>query len=78
MPAIYGNKAAHETIQRSVTKLDQAINNLLFSVHVRKELVSDMVTQLLQNTHGEEIGSGAVQSSGVQVEEIKNGAMINN
>lgn len=77
MPAIYGNKAAQETIQRSVTKLDQAINNLLFSVHVRKELVSDTVMQLLQNTHGEEVGSGGVQPGGVQGKEMKDGGVLN-
>lgn len=60
VPAIYSNKAAQEAIKNALERLDQAINNLLFNVHVRKELVSDTATQLLEDTQNEQASSAAV------------------
>lgn len=44
-------------------------------MHVRKELVSNTVTQLLQNTHSEQVGSSAVQSGSVQSKEMEGRAV---
>jgi len=50
VPAIYANSAAQVSLKQSSERLDQEINNLLFEVNVRKSLVSNTVTQLLNQT----------------------------
>jgi integrating conjugative element protein (TIGR03755 family) len=75
VPAIYGNKAAQESIQKTLTRLDQAINNLLFNVKVRKELVSDTASQLLESTHMEQVGSSTVQPSNTPSADMEGGAV---
>lgn len=37
--------------------------------------MSDTVTQLLQNTHGEEVGNGVVQLGGAQSSSMENGSI---
>lgn len=75
VPPIYSNKAAQEAIQKALSQLDQSINNLLFNVHVRKELVSDTASQLLENTQAEQIGSSTVQPSNAPNGSMENGAV---
>jgi hypothetical protein len=75
VPAIYGNKAAQESIQKTLTRLDQAINNLLFNVKVRKELVSNTASQLLESTHAEQVGNSTVQPSSAPSADMENGAV---
>jgi integrating conjugative element protein (TIGR03755 family) len=57
VPAIYSNTAAQQLIQKAISRLDGAMNNLLFNVKVRKELVSNTVTQILENS----LHNGAVK-----------------
>jgi integrating conjugative element protein (TIGR03755 family) len=77
VPAIYSNKAAQEAIKNSLDRLDQAINNLLFNVRVRKELVSDTASQLLESTQAEQVGSSVVQPSGAASPDMQGGAVKN-
>ncbi len=63
IPAIYGNKAAQKTIKDAVLRLDHAIHNLLFSVQVRKELVSRTAAELLNTTQVEQLNSTSIQGS---------------
>jgi hypothetical protein len=55
--------------------LDQAINNLLFNVHVRKDLVSDTASQLLESTQAEQVGSSVVQPSSAASPDMQGGAV---
>jgi integrating conjugative element protein (TIGR03755 family) len=75
IPAVYGNKAAQESIQRGLSRLDQAINNLVFNANVRKQFVSNTASQLLENTHAEQVGSSTVQPSSKPTMEMENGAI---
>jgi integrating conjugative element protein (TIGR03755 family) len=75
VPAIYSNKAAQEAIQKALSRLDEAINNLLFNVHVRKELVSDTASQLLEETQAEQVGSSTVQPNNAPNTAMSNGAI---
>jgi integrating conjugative element protein (TIGR03755 family) len=75
VPAIYGNKAAQESNQKALARLDQAINNLLFNVKVRKEFVSDTVSQLLDSTHAEQFGNSTTQPNGAPSADMENGAV---
>jgi hypothetical protein len=50
---------------------------LLFNVKVRKELVSDTASQLLGNTHAEQVGSSSVQPSNASSADMEGGAVKN-
>jgi integrating conjugative element protein (TIGR03755 family) len=75
VPAIYINTAAQHLIHQAISRLDDAMNNLLFNVKVRKELVSNTVTQLLENTQGEAISDSLIQSSSKTKSILQNGAV---
>ena len=48
VPEVYATEAAREHADRSIEELDREIENLLFESRVRKEVVSDTVTILLE------------------------------
>lgn len=77
VPVIYSNKAAQEAIKSALDRLDQAINNLLFNVHVRKELVSDTASQLLESTQAEKVSSSVVRPNNAPSANMENGAVKN-
>jgi len=61
VPAIYGNHAAQETIKQALSRLNQEMENLLFNVKVRKALVSDTVSQLLNQTQLQQTNRTLIQ-----------------
>jgi integrating conjugative element protein (TIGR03755 family) len=48
VPEVYATEVAREHADNSIAELDKEIENLLFETRVRKEVVSDTVTTLLQ------------------------------
>ncbi len=48
VPEVYATEVAHEHADISITELDKEIENLLFETRVRKEVVSETITTLLQ------------------------------
>jgi integrating conjugative element protein (TIGR03755 family) len=48
VPEVYATEVAREHADTSIAELDKEIENLLFETRVRKEVVSDTVTTLLQ------------------------------
>jgi len=78
IPAIYSNNAAQNSIQRCLTRLDQAINSLLFNVDVHKKLVSDTVSQVLETIHSEQQASAIVQTGKLPVSDMQEGAIKTN
>ena len=48
VPEVYATEVAREHADTSIAELDKEIENLLFETRVRKEVVSDTVTMLLQ------------------------------
>lgn len=48
VPEVYATEVAREHADRSIAELDTEINNLLFETRVRKEVVSDTVSTLLE------------------------------
>ena len=48
VPEVYATEVAREHADTSIAELDKAIENLLFETRVRKEVVSDTVSMLLQ------------------------------
>ena len=48
VPEVYATEVAREHADVSITELDKEIENLLFETRVRKEVVSDTVSTLLQ------------------------------
>lgn len=48
VPEVYATEVAREHADASIAELDKEIENLLFETRVRKEVVSDTVTTLLQ------------------------------
>ena len=77
VPAIYGNRAAQDTLKNSISHLDKAIDTLLFNVRVRKELVSDTASQLLNTTQTEQINNSTIQPSGGENPVMEQGAIKN-
>lgn len=77
VPAIYGNKAAQEAIQKALNRLDQAITNLLFNVKVRKALVSETASQLLETTATEQHQRAAIQTGQPHAPALQSGALKN-
>jgi len=75
IPAIYSNKAAQDEIHEALTQLQEAMDNLLFNVNVRKQLVSDTVTQLLTSTQNQQLNSTAIQTSNPPNPTMDNGAI---
>ena len=75
VPAIYGNRAAQDTLKNSISHLDKAIDTLLFNVRVRKELVSDTASQLLNTTQTEQINNSTIQPSGGENPVMEQGAI---
>jgi integrating conjugative element protein (TIGR03755 family) len=63
VPAIYGNSAAQDDIEKSIKRLDKAIDDLLFNVRVNRELVSNTVSDLLDNAHSQAIAKSLLQSN---------------
>lgn len=77
VPAIYGNKAAQDTLKNSISHLDKAIDTLLFNVRVRKELVSDTASQILNTTQTEQLNNSTIQTSGENHPVMDQGALKN-
>ena len=50
VPEVYATEVAREHADASIAELDKEIENLLFETRVRKEVVSDTVTLLLQRS----------------------------
>jgi integrating conjugative element protein (TIGR03755 family) len=75
VPPIYSNKPAQKAIDDAIRRLDQAINNFLFNVNVRKQLVSDTVSQLLENTQVQAIQHSTVQASSPPATPLSQGAL---
>ncbi len=50
VPEVYATEVAREHADSSIVELDKEIENLLFETRVRKEVVSDTITVLLQRT----------------------------
>ena len=50
VPEVYATEVAREHADTSIAELDKEIENLLFETRVRKEVVSDTVTTLLERT----------------------------
>ena len=48
VPEVYATEVAREHADTAIAELDKEIENLLFETRVRKEVVSDTVTMLLQ------------------------------
>jgi len=48
VPEVYATEVAREHADNSISELDKEIENLLFETRVRKEVVSDTVTTLLE------------------------------
>jgi hypothetical protein len=48
VPEVYATEVAREHADASIAELDKEIENLLFETRVRKEVVSDTVSLLLQ------------------------------
>ncbi|MCB1799923.1 MAG: integrating conjugative element protein, partial [Gammaproteobacteria bacterium] len=48
VPEVYATEVAREHADTSITELDKEIENLLFETRVRKEVVSNTLTSLLQ------------------------------
>ena len=48
VPEVYATEVAREHADSAITELDKEIENLLFETRVRKEVVSDTITTLLQ------------------------------
>ena len=48
VPEVYATEVAREHADQSIAELDQAIESLLFETRVRREVVSDTVTVLLE------------------------------
>ena len=48
MPEVYATEVAREHADKSIAELDKEIENLLFETRVRKEVVSDTITTLLE------------------------------
>ena len=48
VPEVYATEVAREHAEVSIVELDKEIENLLFETRVRKEVVSDTITTLLQ------------------------------
>lgn len=62
IPEIYGNKPAYEQIQKALKRLDTAINDLLFNIKVKKQLVSETAALLLSTTQADEAHSTLTQN----------------
>lgn len=75
VPAIYSNKAAEESIQKALSRLDQAIEGMLFNVKVKKELVSDTVIHLLETTHEQQDVNAMITPAKISDRNIYNGAL---
>lgn len=65
VPEVYATDVAREHADTSIVELDKEIENLLFETRVRKEVVSDTVTLLLQR-------SAAKRQSSLTVPEVPN------
>ena len=50
VPEVYATQVAREHADSSIVELDKEIENLLFETRVRKEVVSDTITVLLQRS----------------------------
>jgi len=50
VPEVYATEVAREHADSSIVELDKEIENLLFETRVRKEVVSDTITVLLQRS----------------------------
>ena len=50
VPEVYATEVAREHADSSIVELDKEIENMLFETRVRKEVVSDTITVLLQRT----------------------------
>jgi hypothetical protein len=48
VPEVYATEVAREHVDTALTELDQEIESLLFETRVRREVVSETVTVLLQ------------------------------
>ena len=48
VPEVYATEVAREHADKSIAELDKEIENLLFETRVRKEVVSDTITTLLE------------------------------
>jgi hypothetical protein len=48
VPEVYATEVAREHADVSIAELDKEIDNLLFETRVRREVVSDTITTLLQ------------------------------
>lgn len=49
VPAIYANQAAQKSIQRALSDLNQDMQNLSFEVDMRRKVVSNTISEILQN-----------------------------
>lgn len=74
VPAIYSNKAAQETIDTSIKRLDQSINSLLQYVTINKTLVSNVASTLLTVTKESALGNASLQASVLSDKTLENGA----
>jgi integrating conjugative element protein (TIGR03755 family) len=63
VPAIYANKAAQTTIERSVMRLQQAMQQLLFHAQVRKTFVSETAAQLLAYNQAEQLAQASIKTT---------------
>ncbi len=50
IPAIYSNQPAQATIKRANDRLTQAINDVMFNNQVRKQLLSNTISQLMSDS----------------------------
>lgn len=63
VPAIYANKAAQATLHHVLSRVDHAMNELLFYAKVRKTFVSETAAQLLQINTAEQLNNASIRSS---------------
>lgn len=64
VPEVYATEVAREHADASIAELDKEIESLLFEIRVRKEVVSDTVTVLLQRAAARRQASLAVPPAG--------------
>jgi integrating conjugative element protein (TIGR03755 family) len=78
VPDIYANHAAQASIHRGLERLKQEIDNLLFNVQVHKALVTDTVTQLLNQTQQQQTNHATIQPNEPFAPVLNQGAIPKN